>query len=79
MSQYAFEHLNVARVEFRADAMNEKSIHAMKSIGCIAEGILRSNCMGVKKRRDSIVFSILKNEWKDAVKPNLVQQIKKVQ
>jgi len=41
--QFAFETLGMARVEFRADARNERSIAAMKSIGCTVEGILRSN------------------------------------
>ena len=41
---YAFETLKVDRVEFRADSKNTKSIKAMKEIGCVEEGILRSNC-----------------------------------
>lgn len=63
-------------VEFRADATNERSIRAMKSIGCIAEGILRSN--GLRPdgtRRDSIVLSILKSEWK--VKAMLLEKMKR--
>jgi len=70
--QYAFETMKLERVEFRADAKNARSIAAMKSIGCIEEGILRSNCAGPKGRRDSIVLSILREEWfsnvKDALK-----------
>ena len=64
--QFAFEELGMERVEFRADNNNEKSIAAMKSIGCVVEGVLRS---AVPKytggRRDSIVLSILKKEWAD--------------
>jgi len=40
----------------------------MKSIGCIEEGVLRSNCSSPNGRRDSIVLSILKNEWQEGVK-----------
>ena len=70
--QFAFESLNYERVEFRADARNERSIAAMKSIGCIAEGILRNNMpLTDGGRRDSIVLSILKNEWENGVKENL--------
>ncbi|WP_051189350.1 GNAT family N-acetyltransferase [Daejeonella oryzae] len=58
---YAFEHLQMERVEFRADAKNIRSIEAMKSIGCIPEGILRSNLpTPAGKRPNSIVLSILK-------------------
>jgi RimJ/RimL family protein N-acetyltransferase len=67
--QLAFETLDALRVEFRADARNERSIAAMKSIGCTPEGILRNN-MPLQEggRRDSIVLSILKEEWDSVVK-----------
>jgi len=52
--QYAFETMKLERVEFRADAKNTRSIAAMKSIGCVEEGILRSNCISPTGRRDSI-------------------------
>ena len=39
--QLAFETFGAVRVEFRADARNERSIAAMKSIGCKVEGVLR--------------------------------------
>ena len=74
--QFAFETLNAQRVEFRADARNERSIAAMKSIGCIAEGILRSNMpLTDGGRRDSIVLSILKDEWKNGVKERLGRRL----
>ncbi|KAA3621810.1 MAG: N-acetyltransferase [Flavobacterium sp.] len=73
--QFAFETLAVDRVEFRADARNARSIAAMKSIGCTEEGILRSNCRSVDGRRDSIVLSILKQEWIDRVKQELKNKI----
>jgi RimJ/RimL family protein N-acetyltransferase len=73
----AFETLNAERVEFRADARNECSIAAMKSIGCTPEGILRNN-MPLQEggRRDSIVLSILKDEWESSVKNRLTGLIK---
>jgi RimJ/RimL family protein N-acetyltransferase len=49
-----------------------RSINAMKSIGCVVEGILRSNMYKPNgDRRDSIVLSILKNEWSSGVKDKL--------
>ena len=75
--QFAFETLGMERVEFRADNSNERSIAAMKSIGCKVEGVLRSHMPTIDKeiRRDSIVLSILKNEWFDEVKENLKQKL----
>jgi RimJ/RimL family protein N-acetyltransferase len=77
MLTYAFETWGMERVEFRADARNEKSIQAMKAIGCTVEGILRSHAViSTGGRRDSIVLSILKSEWADSVKEQLRQKIK---
>jgi N-acetyltransferase len=67
--EFAFENLGVERIEFRADVLNERSIAAMKSIGCTVEGILRRT--GVRpngNRRDSMVLSILKDDWENDVK-----------
>jgi RimJ/RimL family protein N-acetyltransferase len=74
--QLAFETLDAVRVEFRADARNERSIAAMKSIGCIPEGILRNN-MPLQEggRRDSILLSILKEEWISGVKEKLKNKL----
>ncbi|MCW5520479.1 GNAT family N-acetyltransferase [Aureitalea sp. L0-47] len=72
---FAFEDIGVERVEFRADAKNDRSIAAMKSIGCTVEGILRSNCTSPGGRRDSIVLSILKEEWFSNVKRELLKKV----
>lgn len=71
--EFAFEKLQMERVEFRADNNNQRSINAMKSIGCKVDGVLRSNMPTFDSdvRRDSIVLSILKQEWSDGVKENL--------
>lgn len=76
--QFAFEDCGMERVEFRADLKNEKSIAAMKSIGCKVDGILRSNVpKPTGGRRDSIVLSILKNEWERGVKQGLKDKLVK--
>lgn len=73
--QFAFEKLQMERVEFRADNRNAKSIAAMKSIGCVEEGILRSHAVTPSgERRDSIVLSILKSEWQDGLKEKLFRK-----
>lgn len=71
--QFAFETLKMERVEFRADNNNQHSIAAMKSIGCKVEGVLRNHMptFGSEARRDSIILSILRDEWFDEVKDNL--------
>jgi RimJ/RimL family protein N-acetyltransferase len=74
--QFAFESMGMERVEFRADKNNARSIAAMKKIGCVEEGILRSNVPNAAGgRRDSIVLSILKDEWYNSVKQQLLEKI----
>jgi len=74
---FAFETLGMERVEFRADNNNQRSIAAMKSIGCKVEGVLRSHGPTFESeiRRDSIILSILKNEWFEEVKENLKKRL----
>ncbi len=74
--QFAFGQLGVERVEFRADNANKRSIAAMKSIGCVPEAVLRSHLPKLDgTRRDSIILSILKDEWIGSVKENLERKI----
>jgi len=69
---FAFETLGMERVEFRADNQNVRSIAALKSIGCTVEGVLRSHMPNqTGGRRNSIVLSILKEEWHSHIKANL--------
>lgn len=73
---FAFEQLGLERVEFRADNNNTRSINAMKAIGCQVEGVLRSHMPKREGgRRDSIILSILKEEWYSITKENLRRKI----
>lgn len=74
--EFAFETLGYERVAFKANSKNERSIQAMKSIGCIEEGVLRSFSFDAEGNRiDAIVLSILKDEWLNSVKANLYNKI----
>lgn len=76
--QFAFETLGMERVEFRADFNNKRSIAAMVSIGCTIEGVLRDHMPTFESeaRRDSIILSILRNEWINSVKDRLESKLK---
>lgn len=74
--EYAFEKLGMERVEFRADNRNERSKLAMKNIGCVVEGVFRNHLPTVEGgRRDSILLSIIKQEWETKVKENLIKKV----
>lgn len=77
--QYAFETLDVLRVGFRADATNSRSVAAMKSIGAKEEGILRQDTLMSDGRfRDTIVLSILQDEWYQLVKETLHNKLNSI-
>lgn len=62
--QYAFETMQMERVEIKTDNLNERAKAALLKIGATAEGVLRSHMqMPGGRRRDSIYYSILKSEW----------------
>lgn len=74
--QFAFEEAGMERVEFRADYANKRSIAAMQSLGCTVEGVLRNHLPKLGGgRRDSIVLSILKEEWLAGLKDKLQQKL----
>ncbi|WP_316821380.1 GNAT family protein [Pedobacter gandavensis] len=62
--EFVFEQMGMERVEFRLDSQNERSMRAIKGLGCSFEGVLRSN--GYRPdgtRRDSAILSMLREEW----------------
>jgi RimJ/RimL family protein N-acetyltransferase len=61
---YAFEVMKMERVEVKTDNLNERAKAALLKVGMIPEGVLRSHMqMHGNRRRDSIYFSIIKDEW----------------
>ena len=74
--KFAFDRMGMERVEFRADINNSRSIAAMKSIGCTVEGVLRKSSIKPDgSRRDSIILSILREEWENGVKEMLAKKV----
>ena len=64
MLTHAFETLGLNRVEFMTDYLNTTSRQAILPLGAKEEGVLRNHMVMPNGRvRDSVVFSIIKNEW----------------
>ncbi|MBO6516887.1 MAG: GNAT family N-acetyltransferase [Bacteroidia bacterium] len=64
MLQYAFDQLGFERVALRTDGRNTQSQKAILGIGAQFEGRLRSHItMPNGYRRDTMYYSILKEEW----------------
>ena len=63
---HAFEEWQYNRVEFITDVLNQQSRAALVRLGAKQEGILRSHLVMPNGRiRDSVVYSIIKDEWPD--------------
>lgn len=61
---HAFESMQLNRVEFKTDALNQVSRTAIARIGAKPEGIFRSHMVMPDGRvRDTAWFSIVREEW----------------
>jgi len=64
MLGHAFDTLGCRRVEFKTDALNEKSRTALLGIGATFEGIFRNHMvMPDGRMRDSAYYSVIDTEW----------------
>jgi RimJ/RimL family protein N-acetyltransferase len=61
---HAFEALHCAAVEFRTSWFNHASRNAIARLGAKQDGVLRNHMrMADGSYRDTVVFSIIANEW----------------
>ena len=76
MMRYAFEMLQFERVEFKTDVLNERARQGLRNVGGVEEGILRSHMtMWNERRRTSIYYSVLKDEW-PGLKESIFKEMK---
>jgi N-acetyltransferase len=72
---YAFDTLSVNRVELITDPVNLTSRSAMRILGAVEEGVIRQHMIYKDGRiRDSVLFSIVRNEW-PAVRGRLLNKL----
>ncbi|MBM3786127.1 MAG: GNAT family N-acetyltransferase [Acidobacteria bacterium] len=61
--RHAFETMELNRVELKTDARNERSQKAILRIGAVYEGTLRKHMIVPGHVRDTVYFSLLREEW----------------
>lgn len=72
---HAFESLELIRVVFKTEALNQQSRQALIRIGAVEEGVFRKHLIAASGRtRDMVYFSILDSEW-PAVKATLAHRL----
>ncbi len=65
---YAFDELQVLRVQIKTDARNERSRQAIARLGATFEGVLRNfqpgnGDLGTGSQRDTAMYSVIASEW----------------
>ncbi|KWU68076.1 GNAT family acetyltransferase [Bacillus mycoides] len=73
--QYAFEELQMLRVQIKTDLRNEKAQRAIERLGAVKEGVLRNERqLPDGYVRDAVVYSIIASEW-PVIKEKLLQKL----
>ncbi len=75
MLQFAFETLNLNRVELKTAGTNLKSQRAMEKIGAVREGVLRKHSINdVGVTRDTVYYSFINDDW-PSVKQTIFKEL----
>lgn len=73
--QYAFEELQMLRVQIKTDLRNKKAQRAIERLGAVKEGVLRNERkLPHGYIRDAVVYSIIASEW-PVIKEQLLQKL----
>jgi N-acetyltransferase len=75
---HAFERLGCMRVEFKTDALNERSRRALAALPAQFEGVFRKHMLAGndgRRLRDSAWFAIVDDDW-PAVKASLEERLR---
>jgi [ribosomal protein S5]-alanine N-acetyltransferase len=62
--QWAFDTLDLNRVQAEADTRNAASARVLEKLGFVLEGTLREDCVVNGEVSDSWVFGLLRREWR---------------
>ncbi|SDP05410.1 Protein N-acetyltransferase, RimJ/RimL family [Nakamurella panacisegetis] len=73
--EHLFTDCGLGRVQIQTDAVNNRSQAAIERLGAVREGVLRRHIQRADGTfRDTVVYSILKDEW-PGVKTGLVERL----
>lgn len=71
---HAFDTMGCMCVQLRTDGLNFQSQRAIERLGAKRDGVLRNHSILNGRRRDTVVYSIIANEW-HGVKANLLMRL----
>ncbi|MEU6532756.1 GNAT family protein [Streptomyces sp. NPDC046928] len=67
--RWAFDTLDLNRVQAEADTRNEASARVLEKLGFVREGTLREDCVVNGVVSDSWVYGLLEREWQQSTVP----------
>ncbi|WP_217170550.1 GNAT family N-acetyltransferase [Streptomyces sp. AC512_CC834] len=67
--RWAFDTLDLNRVQSEADTRNAASARVLEKIGFVREGTLREDCVVNGEVSDSWVFGLIRREWPPSARP----------
>ena len=69
--QWAFDTLDLNRVQAEADTRNAASARVLEKLGFVREGTLREDCIVNGEVSDSWVYGLIKREWPPSSPPDI--------
>lgn len=66
--QWAFDTLDLNRVQAETDTRNTASAHVLEKLGFVREGTLREDCVVNGEVSDSWVYGLIRREWRPATR-----------
>ena len=69
MLQWAFDTLEMNRVQAETDTRNAASARVLEKLGFVREGTLREDCVVNGEASDSWVYGLIRREWQPASEP----------
>ncbi|MFD5217668.1 GNAT family N-acetyltransferase [Streptomyces tendae] len=67
--RWAFDTLDLNRVQAEADTRNAASARVLEKVGFVREGTLREDCVVDGEVSDSWVYGLLRREWRPSAAP----------
>ena len=64
--QWAFQTLDLNRVQAETDTRNVASARVLEKLGFVREGTLREDCVVNGEVSDSWVFGLIRREWRSS-------------
>jgi RimJ/RimL family protein N-acetyltransferase len=68
--QWAFDTLDLNRVQAETDTRNAASARVLEKLGFVREGTLREDCVVNGEVSDSWVYGLIRREWRPSSEPN---------